>query len=141
VSLADPIADAYPKANAGRTTPRARSRGPRSSSGRSPASSSCSPRPRPTSGTEHPDWPRFRIEVNSGEAMVGIVGARGKSSTVVGDTVNVAARLEGAAPVGGIATGAGTLRCLPGARVRNLGPGALKDKRTPVEAYVLETLD
>ena len=49
----------------------------------------------------HPDWPRFRIGVNSGVAMVGVVGAReGKSYTVIGDTVNVAARLQGAAPVG-----------------------------------------
>jgi adenylate cyclase len=92
-------------------------------------------------GAAHPDWPRFRIGVNSGEAMVGVVGAHeGKSYTVIGDTVNVAARLQGAAPVGGVAIGAGTLRALPGARVRTLGPVALKGKRAPVEAYVLETL-
>jgi class 3 adenylate cyclase len=92
-------------------------------------------------GAEHPDWPRFRIGVNSGEAMVGVVGAReGKSYTVIGDTVNVAARLQGAAPVGAVAIGPGTLRGLPGARVRALGPVALKGKREPVEAYVLEAL-
>jgi len=90
----------------------------------------------------HPDWPRFRIGVNSGEAMVGVVGAReGKSYTVIGDTVNVAARLQGAAPVAAVAIGAGTLRGLPGARVTALGPVALKGKREPVEAYVLEQLD
>jgi class 3 adenylate cyclase len=90
----------------------------------------------------HPDWPRFRIGVNSGEAMVGVIGAReGKSYTVIGDTVNVAARLQGAAPVGAVAIGAGTLRGLPGARVTSLGPVALKGKREPVEAYVLEQLD
>ena len=95
----------------------------------------------PTAGA-HPDWPRFRIGVNSGEAMVGVVGAReGKSYTVIGDTVNVAARLQGAAPVGAVAIGAGTLRGLPGARVRGLGAVALKGKREPVEAYVLEQLD
>jgi class 3 adenylate cyclase len=93
------------------------------------------------SGAAHPDWPRFRIGINSGEAMVGVVGAReGKSYTVIGDTVNVAARLQGAAPVGAVAIGAGTLRGLPGARVRALGPVALKGKREPVEAYVLEAL-
>ena len=90
----------------------------------------------------HPEWPRFRIGVNSGEAMVGVVGAHeGKSYTVIGDTVNVAARLQGAAPVGAVAIGAGTLRGLPGARVRGLGAVALKGKRQPVEAYVLEAFD
>ena len=92
-------------------------------------------------GTAHPDWPRFRIGVNSGEAMVGVVGAReGKSYTVIGDTVNVAARLQGAAPVGAVAIGSRTLGALAGARVRTLGRVALKGKREPVEAYVLEDL-
>jgi class 3 adenylate cyclase len=53
----------------------------------------------------------------------------------------VAARLQGAAPVGAVAIGPGTLRGLPGARVRALGPVALKGKREPVDAYVLEQLD
>jgi adenylate cyclase len=93
-------------------------------------------------GEGHPDWPRFRIGVNSGEAMVGVVGAHeGKSYTVIGDTVNVAARLQGAAPVGAVAIGGGTLRGLPGARVRSIGPVALRGKREPVDAYVLEALD
>jgi class 3 adenylate cyclase len=71
-----------------------------------------------------------------------VIGAReGKSYTVIGDTVNVAARLQGAAPVGAVAIGAATLRGLPGARVRNLGPVTLKGKRDPVEAYVLEQLE
>jgi adenylate cyclase len=92
-------------------------------------------------GEGHPDWPRFRIGVNSGEAMVGVVGAHeGKSYTVIGDTVNVAARLQGAAPIGAVAIGAGTLRGLPGAQVRSLGPVALKGKHEPVDAYVLEGL-
>jgi adenylate cyclase len=91
---------------------------------------------------QHPDWPRFRIGINSGEAMVGVVGAReGKSYTVIGDTVNVAARLQGAAPVGAVAIGAATLRGLPGARVRTIGPVTLKGKREPVEAYLLEQVD
>ncbi len=38
----------------------------------------------------HPGWPRFRVGVNSGEAMVGLVGAEGgRSYTVIGDTVNL----------------------------------------------------
>jgi adenylate cyclase len=92
-------------------------------------------------GAGHPEWPRFRVGVNSGEAMVGVVGAReGKSYTVIGDTVNVAARLQGAAPIGAVAIGAGTLGGLRGARVRSIGPVVLKGKREPVEAYVLEGL-
>src|SRR4051794_20984099 len=58
---------------------------------------------------EHPDWPRFRAGVASGEALVGVLGAdRGRSYTVIGDTVNVAARLESLAPVGGVAVSGGT---------------------------------
>ena len=34
---------------------------------------------------EHPGWPRFRAAVNSGEAMVGVLGAEsGRSYTVIG---------------------------------------------------------
>jgi adenylate cyclase len=89
----------------------------------------------------HPDWPRFRIGVNTGEALVGILGAgEGRSYTVIGDTVNVASRLQAAAPAGGVAIAAATLRHLPGARVRSLGALELRGKREPVDAYVLEGL-
>jgi len=90
----------------------------------------------------HPEWPRFRVGINTGEAMVGVVGtAGGRSYTVIGDTVNLAARLEGAAPVGGVALGSGTLRALPGARVRPLGAVRVKGKAEPVDAFVLEAVD
>jgi adenylate cyclase len=88
---------------------------------------------------EHPGWPRFRCAVNSGEAMVGVLGAEsGRSYTVIGDTVNVAARLESRAEAGRVVIGAGTLRALPGARVTSLGAVTVKGKREPVEAYLLE---
>jgi adenylate cyclase len=90
---------------------------------------------------DHPGWPRFRIGVNTGEALVGVLGAgEGRSYTVIGDTVNVASRLQAAAPVGGIAVGQETLRRLTGARVASLGPLPLRGKREPVDAYVLEAL-
>jgi len=88
---------------------------------------------------EHPGWPRFRAAVNSGEALVGVLGVEsGRSYTVVGDTVNVAARLEAQAPAGGVVIGGGTLRAVPGLRVTALGPLTIKGKAEPVEAYRLE---
>ena len=90
---------------------------------------------------EHPGWPRFRAGVNSGEALVGVLGAaEGRSYTVVGDAVNVAARLESAAPVGGVAVGAATLRALPGARAGALGALEVKGRAEPVDAFLLEAV-
>jgi adenylate cyclase len=90
---------------------------------------------------EHPGWPRFRVGVNSGQVMTGVVGGREERSyTVIGDTVNLASRIEGAAPVGGVAIGAATLHGLPGARVRSLGPTELKGRRRPVEVFALDGL-
>src|SRR5690606_8484318 len=50
---------------------------------------------------QRPDWPRFRVGINSGEVAVGVVGSGAERGyTVLGDTVNVAARLEALAPEG-----------------------------------------
>ena len=90
---------------------------------------------------ENPEWPRFRVGVNSGEALVGVLGAAGgRSYTVIGDAVNSAARLESAAPVGEVAIGAATLRQLSGATTRPLGAIQVKGRRQPLDAYVLEAL-
>ena len=87
------------------------------------------------------DRPRFRAGVTTGEAAVGLLGGRGgRTHTVVGDAVNVAARLQVVAPPGGVAVGAATLRALPGARTRPLGELAVKGRRAPVEAHVLDGL-
>jgi adenylate cyclase len=93
---------------------------------------------------EHPDWPRFRAGVNSGEVLAGVVGGRRghRKHGVVGDTVNLAARLQSEAPVGEVVLGAETVRRLPpGAVVERLPDLRVKGKAEPVEAYVLRSLD
>ncbi len=61
----------------------------------------------------HPDWPRFRVGVNTGVVAMSLLGtAGGRTHTAIGDTVNLAARLEAEAPVGGVAIGKETARRL-----------------------------
>jgi class 3 adenylate cyclase len=91
----------------------------------------------------HPDWPRFRAGVNSGEVLAGLVGGASghRKHGVVGDTVNLAARLESEAPVGGVVVGAATAAGLPpGAVLERLAPLQVKGKVEPVEAYLLRSL-
>jgi class 3 adenylate cyclase len=90
----------------------------------------------------HPEWPRFRVGVNSGEAMVGLVGAEGgRSFTAIGDTVNLASRLEGQAKAGQVVVGVQTYRTLPnGTKVESLGGVQVKGKEAPIEAYVVAEL-
>jgi adenylate cyclase len=87
-----------------------------------------------------PGWPRFRAGVNTGLAVIGNVGsAERRSFTAVGDTTNLAARLQAHAQAGQVVIGSATLAALgDGARVLPLGSLALKGKSEPVEAYVLE---
>jgi class 3 adenylate cyclase len=92
---------------------------------------------------EHPGWPRFRVGVNTGEVLAGVVGgATGhRKHGVVGDTVNLAARLESQAAAGQVVVGAGTADALPaGAVLERLAPLELKGKEEPVHAYVLQRL-
>jgi adenylate cyclase len=91
----------------------------------------------------HDDWPRFRVGVNSGEVLAGVVGgATGhRKHGIVGDVVNLAARLEAEAPVGGVLIGEGTFRRLgASALVEALPPRRVKGKEEPVLAYVLHEL-
>ena len=90
----------------------------------------------------HEDWPRFRVGVNSGEVHAGLVGgATGhRKHGIVGDVVNLTARLQAEAPVGGVLIGEGTFRRLEGAVVQALPPRKVKGKDEPVAAYVLHAL-
>ena len=91
---------------------------------------------------QHPEWPRFRAGVNTGEAVVGLLGTGGgRTHTAVGDTVNLAARLEGQAPVGGVAIGPATFARLPGARTEPLGAITVKGKEAPVDVRRLMALE
>lgn len=89
-----------------------------------------------------PDWPRFRVGINSGSAIVGLLGPRGaRSYTVVGDVVNVASRLESSAAAGEVVVGEATREALgPGAAVESLGEIALKGKAESVRTYRLVSL-
>ena len=91
----------------------------------------------------HEDWPRFRVGVNTGEVVTGVMGGESglRRHDLVGDTVNLAARLESQAPVGGVLIGAGTFERLPdGAVVERLPAVMVKGKQDPVQAFVLQAL-
>ncbi|MEV4348405.1 adenylate/guanylate cyclase domain-containing protein [Actinoplanes sp. NPDC049596] len=89
-----------------------------------------------------PGWPRFRVGVNTGEALVGnIGGSELRNFNAMGDAVNVAARLEAQAAPGQVVIGAATLdRIGPPAVVTPLGDLMVKGRRQPVTAYVLDGL-
>lgn len=90
----------------------------------------------------HPDWPGLRIGVNSGAAIVRELGGHGHVAySVVGDSVNVGARLEAHAPVGGVLIGAETYRRLPdGAVAEPIGGLRVKGKDAAVDAFVLHAM-
>jgi adenylate cyclase len=87
----------------------------------------------------HPGWPRFRAGVNTGQAVIGNVGSVARRSfTAVGDTTNLASRLQGQALAGQVVIAATTLAELgDSVQVTPLGALELKGKAQPVEAFVL----
>ena len=92
-------------------------------------------------GKHHPDWPRFRVGINSGHVSVSLLGAEGgRTHTIVGDTVNIASRIEGTAPTGGVAIGPDTKALLPDAVTTPLGQLQLKGRQEPLDVYLLTSL-
>jgi class 3 adenylate cyclase len=93
-------------------------------------------------GSAHPTWPRLRVGVNSGDAIIRELGGQGHVAySAVGDSVNVGARLEAHAPVGGVLIGAETYRRLPDGTVAEPMPGLrVKGKDAVVDAFVLRGL-
>nr|BFE84155.1 hypothetical protein GCM10020093_067560 [Planobispora longispora] len=89
-----------------------------------------------------PGYPRFRIGINTGPALVGNIGSpQLRGFNAMGDCVNVAARLEGIAEPGTVVIGQSTLDQIGShARVSSLGELSLKGKEKPVHAYVLSGL-
>lgn len=93
---------------------------------------------------DHPGWPRFRVGINTGSAVVGTIGAAGRLSlATIGDTTNLGARLAGVGEPGETVIGAATREALDDAIrtgevvVRPLGRVSVKGKREPVDAWVL----
>jgi class 3 adenylate cyclase len=87
-------------------------------------------------------WPQFRAGVNTGTAVVGNVGTEDQRSfAAIGDTINVAARLQTAAAPGQVVVSQSTADALQnGTGLDPLGPLELKGKAGPVDAYVVRSL-
>ena len=88
---------------------------------------------------EEPEVPKveFGFGINTGEVVAGNVGSEGRLEyTVIGDAVNVAARLCDAAPGGQIWISSSTYERIKGRiNVRELEPQLLKGRKEPVVVY------
>jgi adenylate cyclase len=79
------------------------------------------------------------IGIHSGEAIVGNIGSdRVMDYTVIGDTVNIAKRLQEVAQAGQTLVSQATLLLVPGVAARRLEPLELPGRQEPVLAYVVE---
>lgn len=79
-----------------------------------------------------------RVGINTGPTAVGLVGAADPQAVSLGDTNNVAARLQGVAEPGTIAVGQATAQCLVNRfTLEPLGEVSVKGRVQPVEAWKL----
>ena len=90
----------------------------------------------------HSEWPRFRIGINTGSALVGNIGSdQFRSFNVIGDAVNVASRLQSIAEPGTVVISSHTRESIGDrARVTALGSLDLKGLEGTIEAYRLDSL-
>jgi class 3 adenylate cyclase/tetratricopeptide (TPR) repeat protein len=80
---------------------------------------------------------RMRIGVTTGPVLFGAIGST-REFTAMGDTVNIASRLENAAPVGGVLVSHDTYRHIRGVfDVTPLNPIHVKGKSEPLRVYVV----
>jgi adenylate cyclase len=91
---------------------------------------------------EHPDWGlAVGIGVNAGEVIMGAMGSKNRMDyTVLGDAVNLAARLCSHAGRGQILLSADTFAAIaerPEFAAEALAPIAVKGKREPVRVYAI----
>jgi class 3 adenylate cyclase len=89
-----------------------------------------------------PDWPRLRVGANTGPALVGNIGSETlRGFNAMGDSVNVAARLQALAEPGQVVIGDATLTALgDGVTATPLGELSVKGRHQPVRAYVVSAL-
>ncbi len=81
------------------------------------------------------------IGVHTGEAIVGNIGSeRVMDYTVIGNTVNIARRLQEAAPPGEILISGETLQNVPTAQVAETSTSRLRKNSWPVRVFALEGL-
>jgi class 3 adenylate cyclase len=85
--------------------------------------------------------PRFHIGVNSGPALVGNIGSEEyRNFTAIGDTTNLAARLQDVAKPGDVVVGPLTAAQVTGTfALSSLGPVMVKGRTEPAEVFGLRS--
>jgi class 3 adenylate cyclase len=85
---------------------------------------------------------KVRVGINTGPVVVGMVGTDiAREYTAMGDAVNIAARMQAAAPPGGVMITAATYRFVAAlVDATDVGPLELKGKAEPVRAFQVNGL-